>query len=407
MMTNTSPWGGNRLTNKDLSKRIFPDSVLEQSSLSLFPKSPGTGALYYLVLLVVIASFVALFFIKIDVHVSAPGIIKPKDDHTLITSTTSGFIHPVKLAPNAVVNKGDTLFIVRAEAISVKQPALESRRRELTVMLSDLKKLTTGDPAGARLGSAYYQQDVLYYLSQRDDADAKLKQAETAYLRAKKLFDAAIIPRSEFEPAELAYTQAGLAAKNVRDYQIRQWQADLIQYSNELQEVEAQLRQIRIQDTEAVVCSPVAGTIQQVQTLFDGSFIQAGQQIAEISPDGDLIAECYVTPKDIAFLHPGMDGRLQVSAYNYSEWGVLRASVADVFDDVTVSPDGTQTFYKVYCTLSSDHLTLKNGFKGYVKKGMSVYANFTVIRRTAFQLLYDKLDNWLNPDINTDYENRD
>ena len=38
---------------------------------------------------------------------------------------------------------------------------------------------------------------------------------------------------------------------------------------------------------------------------------------------------------------------------------------------------------------------------------MSVYANFTVIRRTAFQLLYDKLDNWLNPDINTDYENRD
>ena len=174
-----------------------------------------------------------------------------------------------------------------------------------------------------------------------------------------------------------------------------------------MQEVEAQLRQIRIQDTEAVICSPVAGTIQQVQTLFDGSFIQAGQQIAEISPDGDLIAECYVTPRDIAFLHPGMDGRLQVSAYNYSEWGVLRANVADVFDDVTVSPDGTQTFYKVYCTLSSDHLTLKNGFKGYVKKGMSVYANFTVIRRTAFQLLYDKLDNWLNPDINTDYENRD
>jgi len=398
---------GNNLINKDLRKRIFPGSVLEQSSLLLFPKSPGTGILYYLVLSVVVASLAALFLIKIDVHVSAPGLIKPKDDHTLVTSTTSGFILPVKLAPNAAVNKGDTLFIVRSEALSVKQPALESRRRDLTAMLTDLKKLTTGDPAQEKLGSAYYQQDVLYYLSRRDDADAKLKQAETAYLRAKKLFDAAIIPQTEFEPAELAYTQARLAAKNVRDYQGRQWQADLINYENELQEVEAQLRQIWIQDTEAVVCSPVTGTIQQVQTLFDGSFIQAGQQIAEISPDGELIAECYIPPRDIAFLHPGMTGRLQVSAYNYSEWGVLRASVMDVFDDVSVSPDGSQSFYKVYCSLSSDHLTLKNGFKGYIKKGMSVYANFTVTRRTAFQLLYDKLDNWLNPDMHSYDENRD
>ena len=387
--------------------RLFPDSILEQSSMTLFPKTPGTGILYYIVLLVVVATFVALFYIKIDVHISAPGVIKPKEDHTLIVATTSGFIHPVKLAPNAAVNKGDTLFIIRAESISVKQPMLENRRKELSTMLSDLKKLTAGDPGTVSLASAYYQQDVLYFLSQRNDADAKLKQAEANYQRSKNLYDAQVIPRSEFEPVELAYKQASLAAQNIRDYQSRQWQADRVNYTNELREIEAQLRQIRIQDSDAVVCSPTTGTIQQVQTLFDGSFVQAGQQIAEISPEGDLIAECYIQPQDIGFLYPGMQGRLQVSAFNYSEWGVLQATVLDVFEDVSVSADGTQSFYKVYCSLNADHLNLKNGFKGYIKKGMSVYANFIVTRRTAFQLLYDKLDNWLGPNNNNAYEGRD
>lgn len=363
--------------------------------------------LYYLVMIVIIVAFAALFYIEVDVHVNAPGVIKPKEDHTLITSTASGYIHPVKMAPNTYVSKGDTLFFIQSESYSVKRPMLENRQRELDCLLSDLRKLTTDGPGTTTLESPYYQQDVLYFLSQRADAEAKLKQAEAAYLRASKLYKAQVIPESEFEPVELAFRQASLAAQNIQDYQIRQWQSDITKYSNELKEIEAQLRQIRIQESEAIIYSPVSGTIQQTQSLFDGSYIQAGQQIAEISPEGNLIAECYIPPKDIAFLRPGMSGRLQVSAFNPSEWGSLNITVEDIFNDVSLSSDGSQSFYKVYCSLSSDHLTLKNGFKGYIKKGMSVYANFSVTRRTVFQLLYDKLDNWLNPNIESAYEARD
>jgi HlyD family secretion protein len=389
------------------NQRVFPDTILEQSSLSLFPKTPGTGLLYYLVMIVIIVAFAALFFIEVDVHVNAPGVIKPKEDHTLITSTASGYIHPVKMAPNTYVSKGDTLFFIQSESYSVKRPMLENRQRELDCLLSDLRKLTTDGPEATTLESPYYQQDVLYFLSQRADADAKLKQAEAAYLRARKLHDAQVIPESEFEPVELAFRQASLAAQNIQDYQIRQWQSDITKYSNERREIEAQLRQIKVQESEAIIFSPVCGTIQQTQSLFDGSYIQAGQQIAEISPEGNLIAECYIPPKDIAFLRPGMSGRLQVSAFNPSEWGTINITVEDVFNDVSLSSDGSQSFYKVYCSLSSDHLALKNGFKGYIKKGMSVYANFSVTRRTVFHLLYDKLDNWLNPNIESAYEARD
>lgn len=125
----------------------------------------------------------------------------------------------------------------------------------------------------------------------------------------------------------------------------------------------------------------------------------------EISPDGDLIAECYIAPKDIGYMKLGMMGKMQVSAFNHTEWGMLQATVDTIFDDIAVSDDGRQSFYKVYCTMTKNNLTLKNGYTGYVKKGMYVNTNFIVARRTIFQLLYDKLDNWLNPNIkNSDNE---
>ena len=381
-------------------QHIFPVSVLEQSSDQIFrEKSRLGGILYLTVLLAVAGAIAAMNFIRVDVTVQASGIIKPREDHTVITTTTSGFVRAFNLTPNARVSEGDTLLVIRSEIISAGLPALEKRKAELEDLTADLKALTTQSPYSVKLRSPMYRQDVLYYIAQWNEADAKRKQTRQAYERSKKLFDAAVIPVSEFEPVELEYTQAENAIRTLTLYQKRQWQSDLIGYETELRDIETQIGQIDIQSAETVIVSPVDGTIQSVQTLFDGSYVTAGQQIVEISPDGDLIAECYIQPKDIGYMKPGMSGRMQVSAFNYTEWGMLDATVDEVFEDVTVSSDGSQSFYKVYCTLGSDHLALKNGFEGYIKKGMSVSANFIMTSRTLFQLLYDKLDNWLNPNI--------
>ncbi len=53
--------------------------------------------------------------------------------------------------------------------------------------------------------------------------------------------------------------------------------------------------------------------------------------------------------------------------------------------------------FKVRCQLDSTQLHLKNGFTGQIKKGLTVQARFIVARRSAWQLLFDKIDDWLNP----------
>jgi HlyD family secretion protein len=58
-------------------------------------------------------------------------------------------------------------------------------------------------------------------------------------------------------------------------------------------------------------------------------------------------------------------------------------------------------FFKVRCSLEQKSLLLKNGYKGYLKKGMTLTGRFMLIRRSLFQLLYDKTDSWLNPKMST------
>ena len=74
---------------------------------------------------------------------------------------------------------------------------------------------------------------------------------------------------------------------------------------------------------------------------------------------------------------------------------MLMGKVIDISDDIIIQ-DQTP-YFKVKCQLNKNYLQLKNGYKGQVKKGMTFSANFTVTKRSLYQLLYDKVDDWLNP----------
>ena len=54
-----------------------------------------------------------------------------------------------------------------------------------------------------------------------------------------------------------------------------------------------------------------------------GSIVSPGQKIAEISPDGELVATCFVKPDDIGLINEKQEVRIQVDAFNYHEWGML------------------------------------------------------------------------------------
>jgi len=103
----------------------------------------------------------------------------------------------------------------------------------------------------------------------------------------------------------------------------------------------------------------------------------------------------YVTPRDIGLLQPGNPARILVDAFNYNDWGFITGRVTEISDDFVMIED--RPVFRVGVALDRTELQLRNGFRGKLKKGMTLQARFMVTERTLFQLLRDDINDWLNP----------
>jgi len=93
--------------------------------------------------------------------------------------------------------------------------------------------------------------------------------------------------------------------------------------------------------------SPVRGRVQRLLANTVGGVVSAGKDIVEIVPlDDVLVLEAKVNPRDIAFIHPGQAATVKFTAYDYSIYGGLDATVDNISPD-TVVDDRGNAFYLV------------------------------------------------------------
>lgn len=90
---------------------------------------------------------------------------------------------------------------------------------------------------------------------------------------------------------------------------------------------------------------------------------------------------------------------IQVDALRYTEWGLLNAKIIDVSNDMIID-EKESVYFRVKCKPEQNHLSLKSGVQADFVKGMSLNARIVIARRTLFNLLFDKTDDWINPYMN-------
>ena len=105
--------------------------------------------------------------------------------------------------------------------------------------------------------------------------------------------------------------------------------------------------------------------------------------------------ECYVSPSDIGLLKINNKVKLQVDAFNYNQWGMATGKILMINKDISIV--NNTPLFKVICSLDQTHLSLNNGFKGSLKKGMTCNVRFFIASRSAFDLITDKIENWFTP----------
>ena len=105
----------------------------------------------------------------------------------------------------------------------------------------------------------------------------------------------------------------------------------------------------------AVVRSPVTGTIKTVKVTTIGGVVQPGSDLLEIVPlEDSLLVEARVLPRDIAFLRPGQEALVKITAYDFSIYGGFPAKLEQISADTILDEKKTESYYLVQVRTTSN-----------------------------------------------------
>ena len=92
----------------------------------------------------------------------------------------------------------------------------------------------------------------------------------------------------------------------------------------------------------STVIAPVDGIVNRLLVNTTGGVVQPGEPLLEIVPiDDELIIEVEINPKDIAYVLPGQEAIIKLTAFDFSKFGSLKGKVINVGVDTIQKEDGS------------------------------------------------------------------
>lgn len=135
--------------------------------------------------------------------------------------------------------------------------------------------------------------------------------------------------------------------------------------------------------------SPVRGIVKDVSVTTQGGVLPPSGELMQIVPlEDQLLIEARITPRDIAYIHPGQEAKVKITAYDYSIFGGLEGVVT------VISPDTIQDevkpeifYYRVFIRTDTDSLIDKNGQSFSIVPGMIATVDIKTGEKTVFDYL--------------------
>ena len=154
--------------------------------------------------------------------------------------------------------------------------------------------------------------------------------------------------KSNIARAKSAVLQAEQRARQVPiKFKAENWN-ELKEINNKLAAAKGSFTSEGDRFSRTEVRSPVRGIVKQLLVTTVGGVVQPGEDLVEIVPLEDtLLIEAKINPKDIAFLRPGLQASIKITAYDYAVYGNLKGELIRVSAD-SITDDQGNVFYKAY-----------------------------------------------------------
>lgn len=354
-------------------------------------------------LLAVFIAWASLF--HLDEVTTGSGKVIPSSHEQVIQSLEGGIIHSLMVREGDIVERGQQLA------------QLDRTKTESSVLESE-SRLNAALATAARL-KAEVNDTELAFPEELDD-DVELVKQETALYQSRReslekglagLRQGAELVQRELSLTRPLVTQG--AASKVEVLRLERQKNELENKITEMKnqyyvrareelakanaEIEAQRSVMKGREdslTRLTFNAPVRGIVKDIDVTTVGGVIPPNGKLMSLVPlDDQMVVEAKISPRDVAFIHPGQKALVKITAYDYSIYGGLEGEVT------MISPDTLQDevkrdvyYYRVYIRTDSNHLTNKQGQEFPVFPGMIATVDIKTGSKTILDYLLKPLN---------------
>ncbi len=395
----------------------------------------GTTALFFLLL------FAWMSLARLDISVSAIGAVVPSSRLQQIQSMEGGILQALNAREGSVVKKGEVVAVVENRQFTAdmgeSQQALWAAQAALTRLDAEARNaVPTFPPELEKNAPDLVREQRTLWQTRRQERENSLetlsrqlnqRQQELAEARARheaiqeaigparealaieeKLAAAGAGARADLLNAQQRYTsqkgelettrisinriQAAVAEAQARLSETRS--RFLTETSKEKNESELRAATLTEQLTgrsdkvaRRELRAPLDGVVNRVLIPTIGGVVKAGESIMEVVPaEEHLLVAARVKPSDIAFIKPGQEAKVRISAYDSSIFGTLAGEVVRVGADAVVDPERKETFFEVFLETRKNYLGDPSE-RLTISSGMAADASIQTGKRTMMEYM--------------------
>lgn len=366
----------------------------------LEPALPKASIFIWIICLGLLVLLAWAWLFKLEEVSTGTGKVVPSSKEQIIQSLEGGILTRINVREGEIVKRGQVLAALDptrlASNVGESESLLVSAQATAARLRAEVNGTPLKFPKDVLAVPKLVNEEIALYNSRR----ANLEQSIAGLKQALSLVEQELImteplvakgAASEVEVLRLK-REANDLRNQMNDIRNQYYVKAREELSKANTDIETQQQVVKGKSdtlSRTVFKSPVRGVVKEIDVMTIGGVVPQNGKLMTIVPlDEQLLIEARIAPRDIAFIHPGQEALVKITAYDYSIYGGLKGKVTVISPDTLrdeVKQD--QFYYRVYIRTDTDKLTNKAGKKFSITPGMVATVDIKTGEKTVLDYL--------------------